>query len=127
VRPVAPFTLSFGEVGAFPSPDRPRVVFRGVRSGADPLERLASAAREAARSVGLPFDDRPFVPHLTLMRVRRPRDEARARLLLEGPSSLVPAPFEVREVLLKESLLGPAGAVHRVVRRCPLVGANVAT
>lgn len=124
VRSLPPFALALGDVGAFPSNDRPRVVFRRVSVGAESLERLASVSRAVAASEGLPFDGRPFVPHLTILRVRRPQDEGRARRLLEEPPT-EGEPWMVNEVLVKESRLGPSGPVHRVVQRCPLVGAGV--
>ena len=43
---VAPFNLTLEGVGAFPSPDRPRVVFVGATEGASELGELARRVRE---------------------------------------------------------------------------------
>jgi len=115
------FEMVVEGVGAFPSADRPRVVWRGVGAGADPLRRLADSVREAVAAAGFPDDPVPFAPHVTLFRVRSPRDRERARSLLEGiVPPPTPTPVAVREVHLVESRLEPGGAVHRVRRRFPL-------
>lgn len=122
-----PFDLVLAGWGAFPDPARPRVVWIGVRDGAAPLTALAHAVRAAIARVGAPRDDRPFHPHLTVLRVRGPRDLARARALLDGT---VPAPpprrARIDALLLKESTLAPAGPVHRTIGRWALAGAGPA-
>jgi RNA 2',3'-cyclic 3'-phosphodiesterase len=123
VAPVAPFDLGLGDVGAFPSAERPRVVWRGVREGADEVRRLARDVTGALARVGWPPEPGEFVPHMTLFRVRSPRDRRRAADLLEGRTPLAAVPvIRVRAVALKESRLGTRGAVHRVVREFPLLG-----
>ncbi|MGA8665203.1 MAG: RNA 2',3'-cyclic phosphodiesterase [Thermoplasmata archaeon] len=117
----AGFEMVIDGVGAFPSADRPRVVWRGVGTGEGSLRRLALDVREAVVSVGFPEDPVPFAPHVTLFRVRSPADRERALSLLKGS---LPAPppssVRVREVHLVESRLTPAGAIHRVRTRFPL-------
>ncbi len=66
VRAREPFTLSLGGGGAFADPRRASVLWLGVRQGRDELSALAT-------SVGAP-EDRPYVAHLTLARVNKPRD-----------------------------------------------------
>jgi len=125
LRPVAAQHLGFDlvveGVGAFPTADRPRVVWRGVGVGEAPLRGLATAVREAVCRAGFPDDPIPFSPHVTLFRVRSTADRARAFSLLNGTE---PAPrpivVSVREVHLVESRLVPAGAIHQVRARFPL-------
>lgn len=125
LRPVAaatpPFEIELSGVDAFPSRERPRVVWTAVTRGREEAVSLMRRVAEALRpTVGSPEADEP-VPHLTLFRVRRPADRERARRLLEGTD---PAPpprsVQVREFVLKESRLSSEGAVHRTVARFPL-------
>ncbi|MGI0072172.1 MAG: RNA 2',3'-cyclic phosphodiesterase [Thermoplasmata archaeon] len=115
------FELTLEGVGAFPGPRAPRVVWVGVTRGHDATLRLAAAVSEALVLVGFPRPDGTFVPHVTLWRVRSPADRERARRLLDGRE---PAPaaraVRVDEVVLKESVLAPTGAVHRTRARFPL-------
>ena len=120
---IAPFDAVLEGVGAFPSPERPRVVWVGVTQGASELIGLASRVRERLAGEGEPSRRETFAPHLTLFRVRSATDHRRAVELLTGT---VPAPtprgFPVREFVLKESELSPRGATHRTVATFPLRG-----
>ncbi len=115
------FDLTIEGVGAFPSRTTPRIVWRGVGAGREELRRLALDVRQAVIAAGIPVDVAPFVPHLTLFRVRSAADAARARGLLDGRTP-APAPtrFAVTEVDLVESQLRPTGVEHRVVVQYPL-------
>lgn len=123
VATIAPFRVSFGEVGAFPDVDRPRVVFLSVLEGASGLSALAAVVREVADGAGVVYDRRAFVPHFTLFRVRGGADRARAERMLGRAMPEGPPPFVVDRLSLKESQLTRAGAVHRVVATLPLAGA----
>lgn len=107
-------------VGAFPDPRRPRVVWVGLTRGAPELARLAEEIRRALLEFGIPVEERPFFPHLTLFRVRTPDAARRARALLAAPPTGPLGRATVSEVLLKSSTLARAGAVHRIVARIPL-------
>jgi len=122
---IAPFDLTLEGVGAFPSRDRPRVVWVGASRGAVEIAELARRIRELV-SKEVPLDAREtFVPHLTLFRVRTAADRRRADELLNGA---IPPPlsrtFRVGEFVLKESVLSSRGATHRTVARFPLRGAG---
>ena len=76
------------------------------------LDALAEAVRVTTAGVGDP-PDRPFVGHLTLARLRD-----RAACGVTGTA--VDLGFDVDEVVLVRSTLGPAGAVHEPVHRVAL-------
>jgi len=119
----APFDATLEGVGAFPTPERARVVWVGVTQGASELTRLANRVHEVLADEGEPTRRPSFAPHLTLFRVRSATDHRRAVELLAGT---VPAPaprrFRVGEFVLKESELSPRGATHRTVATFPLRG-----
>ena len=120
---VAPFDAVLEGVGAFPSRERPRVVWVGVTEGAAELSGLAERVRAALPNEGETERRGSFSPHLTLFRVRSGLDHRRALELLSGA---VPAPptrrFHVGEFVLKESELSSRGATHRTVATIPLRG-----
>jgi len=124
----SPFDVTLEGVGAFPSPERPRVVWTGATEGSEELVRLANDVRAALANEGDPTRrEATFVPHLTLFRVRSPNDNRRARELLGGgvpPPS--PRRFRVAEFVLKESELSSHGATHRTLRTFPLTGQGTA-
>jgi 2'-5' RNA ligase len=61
-------------IGAFPKPSKASVAFCSIDDPADVLGLLAALCDEAAVDVGLEPEDRSFVPHLSLSRIRPPMD-----------------------------------------------------
>lgn len=114
------FVLRLEGVGAFPSPERPRVVWVGVSLGRTELVELARRVRVALEEEVGPTPEE-FVPHLTLFRVRSPADRLAAAELLSGRRP-APPPREVavKDLLLVESVLGREGATHRTLASFPL-------
>ena len=124
-----PLTLKAAEVSAFGSLRRARIVWVGLAEAALPESdpgRLLALQREVetvARDLGLAPETRPFVPHVTLGRLRVP-----SRLAAEDLSTVRPpapdaawsSPFTVREIGLFASFLGPAGAVYERLDRFSL-------
>jgi len=124
VAPLAPFDLTLDGVGAFPDAAHPRVVWVGATNGRDAVVQLAHVVSEALESEGIPGESEEFVPHVTLFRVRSPRDRARAQRLLDGTDPRpLPRFVRVNEVCVKESELTSAGPLHRTVARAPLAAA----
>ncbi len=64
------FALEFGGLGAFPRPDRPRVLWLGVQEGlADLVELQRALADRLFDDMGFPPDRKDYSPHLTLGRL----------------------------------------------------------
>ena len=121
---VAPFTIRWHGLGAFPSVRRPRAIWAGVSEGARPLGQIEL---ELARRFGkvLPGERldqaAPFHPHLTLGRVKT--DHPRA----DWPAILEAASFEeVRSAVTCVSLYRshglPGGAGYEEIGRSWLEG-----
>lgn len=111
-----PFAVSFGGLGAFPRPERARVLWLGVDEGEAGLRRVAERLETAIRQAGLPAEPRPFSAHLTLSRLREPTDVR--SLIRRAP------PFgrrmQVTEVVLYRSHLGSGPTPYEAVERFPL-------
>lgn len=69
---VEAFPVELAGFGAFPGLRRPRVLWAGVREGAERLRRLAGVVEAASVGMEIPADRRDFHPHLTLARFRVP-------------------------------------------------------
>jgi len=70
VSKFTPFEISVGELGAFPSVRRPRVIWVGVQAPQD-LNILQHGIETEMAGLGYAPEDREFSPHLTLGRVSR--------------------------------------------------------
>ena len=64
-------TFTVGELGCFPNPRRPRVVWVGVQEPTGRLAALQDAIEEVMAPLGYPPEGRGFTPHLTLGRLQR--------------------------------------------------------
>jgi RNA 2',3'-cyclic 3'-phosphodiesterase len=110
------FSLTLGGLGAFPRAERAKVVWVGAQAGAAELCALAGQITDADVALGLPREERPFEPHLTLARLKVP---APVRELL-GSLSLPALSFEVQALSLLRSHLSHEGARYEELARCPL-------
>jgi 2'-5' RNA ligase len=66
----APSRVWCDGLGAFPRPSRAGVIFVAVDDPTGILDHLAAVCEEAAIDAGFEPEDRPYVPHLTLSRLR---------------------------------------------------------
>ena len=119
--PAAPAAdVHLDALAAFP-PSGPARVLVVSLAPAGPLERLYREFAGRLIREGLPVEDRPFHPHITLARLRD-RDRRRARGLLPRVRGVtVPrATWRVDHVTLFESDLSGSQPVYREVGRAPL-------
>ena len=124
-----PLTLKASEVSAFASLRRARIVWVGIseegitKGESGRLVPLQQEVEAVARDIGLAPENRPFVPHVTLGRLRSP-----SRLPVQGfaaagpaaPGSAWSSAFTVREFVLFASFLTPGGAIYEPFSRFPL-------
>jgi len=113
------FKLRLSGTGCFPNCHRPHVMWVGLEP--EPrLNELVAGVHSAVLSCGIPQEERPFSPHITLARIKLspPRD---FDSFLDQHQNLKLPPFSVREFILFQSRLTPQGAVHIPVRNFQLV------
>jgi 2'-5' RNA ligase len=114
----APAPLALGELGAFPSRTRVRVVWVGLDDPAHLLERCSGALDDTLQPLGFDPEKRAFTPHLTLARLR----EA-ARPAGEWPRPGFPSEsWTCDELTLFRSHLSPRGARYEPLSTFPLTG-----
>jgi 2'-5' RNA ligase len=106
----APFDASLSGFGAFPSARRARILWAGIGAGSEEMRALAADVDAALAPLGFGREDRPFVPHATLGRVR-------GRLIgLQLPPGIPGEPsFRVVRVELVESTLTPRGSLYETL------------
>ncbi len=100
-----------------------RVLWAGVDGDRTGLRLLAGSVGAAARRSGLPVDERPHRPHLTLARARPPAPDLRP--LADALRGFAGRPWTASELHLVRSDLGAGpggGARHEVVGTWELTG-----
>jgi 2'-5' RNA ligase len=105
-----PFEARIHGLGAFPSAGRPRVVWAGVTEGAAEMIALVRRIDTVLVPLGFPRDERPFSPHVTLGRVRRPERNLALTDALENAAAREFGQMRVPSASLMQSGLGPRGA-----------------
>ncbi len=115
------FDVFLSGAGFFPPQGAPRVLWLGVDDGAGNMRSLAELLGSSLRSGGFETDARPFVPHLTLGRVRGPRGMKDLLSELAGLSLPQERPsLCVKSVELIRSELRPEGPVYTVLKSVKL-------
>ena len=74
-----PFSITLSHIGLF---REAKVIWAGVEES-EPLNQLADSVRNNLSAAGIPFDPKPFVPHITL-----------------GRKPIVPAAFDLSEIVI---------------------------
>jgi len=102
-------------LGVFPDPRRPRVLWVAVVGEVDKLVILQQAVDTALSPFGFVKENRAFVPHLTLARLRddmpaRVRQSFGQRFLATKLESL--PLYKVGSLNLMKSQLTPGGAIY---------------
>jgi 2'-5' RNA ligase len=123
----APFEMALAGVAAVPGHGHARMLWATFDRDTHRCDRLASAISNAmAQRMGIPRENRAFVPHVTLVRSRAPRpappgaiDAANASLTSGKETDRT---VSVRYVTLYASTLGPGGPVYEELGSVPLGG-----
>jgi 2'-5' RNA ligase len=111
------FELSLNGIGTFDRRGHPDAVWAGVAPHA-PLKALHKKVDQAIARVGVAPDERAYLPHITLARLKR--GAGTVGNFLEQSGGVASAPFTVDHFSLYESKLTPDGAVYTIVERFPL-------
>jgi len=111
-----PFQVEIRGVGAFPNLRFPRVVWAGIKKGAEELRSVFEQLEPQLRQLGFKPDSKGFSPHITIARVKTGRHKSelvqRIRELVDEEFGVV----EARCLRLKRSDLTPKGPVYTTLR-----------
>lgn len=114
------FTFVIDHLGAFPSSERPQIIWVGVKEGHRELQELAGCVQTRLQQLGFPGEQREFIPHVTLGRVRSSRNCA--ALICGLKSTVIPQPILqiVEEIVIFQSHLTPSGPIYRPLGKISL-------
>jgi len=118
----ASFNLYLSNLGAFPKPQYPRVIWIGTTNDQQVSEIVKDLEKQMAM-IGLPTESRPFSTHITLGRVRSGLNRKALVEKLEFINKSLSSPqpeFKVSSLTFFKSTLTPKGQIYEAVFRCPL-------
>jgi len=106
-----PVTLNFRGLGFFPNEKHPRVFWAGIE-GSPNLKTLAADIDKAAEKLGIPHEQRPFSPHLTLARFEPPGLQEKLRYAIQENAARDFGSLHAGQFHLIESQLKASGAEY---------------
>lgn len=123
VRPFPAFDVVCRGVGAFPSIERPRVIWIGVDEGREELIALQGAVEQAMKELGFRGEARRFEAHLTIGRIRsETADAPELAAFVEQNEAYDASVFDVSEVTVYSSHLKRNGPKYEAIGRIALEG-----
>jgi len=107
-----PFEIELEGVGAFPKPSYPRVVWAGIRKGANELKDVFEQLEPRLRGLGFKADMKGVSPHLTIARVRTGRNKAILAEIIRELENYEFGTVKAECLKLKKSDLTPRGPIY---------------
>ncbi len=123
VRSGQPVTLDFRGLGFFPNERHPRVFWAGIEASPN-LKTLAADIDGATEKLGIPREQRPFSPHLTLARFERPQLPEKLRAAIQENARRDFGSVRTSQFHLIESKLKSSGAEYTTVESFPFTAAE---
>lgn len=113
-----PFNIKVYGAGVLPDLRRPRVVFIGLDIKADlaaGLKGLQRDIEETMAGLGFKKEDRLFLPHLTIGRVKSPKSKEQLLKMIETLKDRDFGIIYVKKISLMKSELKPKGAQYTII------------
>ena len=107
-----PLNLKIEKMGVFPDARKPRVLWCGVTGDVENLSALQKKLDGDFADIGFPAEDRSFKAHLTLARIKDPRELTEISESLKKYDSFNAGEFVADKLFLFQSKLSPQGAVY---------------
>lgn len=105
-----PFKVFYTGLDVFPNTNNPRIIWMGTDpEGREELTSLSKKLAESIRDIGF-MPDKPFIPHVTLFRLKDTR--LRLQNILKKYSNVSFGSELISKISLKKSELTPGGPVY---------------
>ncbi len=116
-----PMSLSVSDLGYFPPKGKPRVVWAGLAGDIDALVGLAADIEARVGPLGYPPEQRAFRAHLTIGRVKGPRNLDQLTLAIQKRGGQLSTPaVDIDAFTLYQSELGKGGPSYYKIGTYPL-------
>ncbi|MDE0300227.1 MAG: RNA 2',3'-cyclic phosphodiesterase [Candidatus Poribacteria bacterium] len=113
-----PFSMEIGGIGVFPNLTRPRIIWAGVKTGADEIVAIANAVDIGLSRHGYERDEKQYRPHLTLARIKHRINVKPLAQMFRQYDTILGATVVVNQIRVVQSQLRPSGAVYTPLETC---------
>lgn len=115
--------LRIAEIGAFPSLNRPRVIWAGIDKGDNEVKTLAQEIESEMSRLGLTPEEKEFSSHITIGRVRSGLNNTALVLELPKINEFIRQEnleFSAERINLYKSTLTPQGPIYEALKEVSL-------
>lgn len=115
----SPFNLKFGKLGTFPKTRTQNILFIDISGELQALHGLQGMIEKEMIRLGLPPESNPFLPHVTLARIKRPLNLNELKQIfrtLDPETVDCKLDFGVSEISLMQSILKTSGPIYQVLQ-----------
>jgi len=112
----SPFDVEIRGLGAFPKLQYARVIWAGIRNGAEQLDNIFNQLEPKLRELGFKPDHKGFSPHLTIVRVKSGRKKAELMRCLKDSVDYEFGVVKAECLRLKRSVLKPKGPIYSTLK-----------
>ena len=102
------FTFNISGTGLFKNINDPRIIWAGIESS-EKLVMLYNRIKQGLEEIGMKTEDRKFIPHLTLGRIKWLKNKDVLIRSVKEYSSKIFQEVTIEEVVYYESILHPTG------------------
>jgi len=117
---ISPVNLWLEKIDCFPSPAKAKIIYLSLKGELGKLNALALKIRKLLKKQKINFDQKPFVPHLTLGRLKKLQNISG----LLSKIKILRQEFFVHQLKLIQSTLTPQGPVYKTLASFELKAKN---
>lgn len=116
-----PFLIKLSpDIGIFPTYKMPRIIWVGIKEGANELKELYDSIEKILFKKGIPKENKVFSSHITIGRVKYIKDKDNLINFFKN-MHIKCLSQEVKSIDLMESKLTPKGPIYNVLGKFPLL------
>lgn len=119
---IRPISLKVSTLGAFPNLKRPRVLWLGIGGSVEKLSDLQKEIEKDLESIGFQTENRAFRAHLTLGRIKSPKNVKGLSEIIKNEEIYDAGSFCAGGLTLLKSDLTPQGAIYTKLAYFPFDG-----
>ncbi len=116
-RKIKSFEVEIKEIGVFPNINFPRVVWIGIKEQTNTLSFLAKTVEEELHKLGFPKENKEFVAHLTIGRIKKLNNVSEIKSYVEKHKNIDFGKSKIESVTFFQSILHPEGPEYRIIKR----------
>jgi len=110
------FVTELTQLGAFPSIHRPRILWAGLKDDNKNIVRLVTLLESKLGTIGFKKESKPFSPHITIGRIRSPRNLKTLTQELADYSIPIDILQSIQKITLYKSTLTSSEPIYEVLK-----------